>query len=371
MLRSLILLISSIAVSNALAKQGLQTSTAVLVELSQSQKELSAADLKQQKILSALYGINKKIKQLVTIKSKNAQQRSFSEMQIQSLNEKVEALSSRAKVRRALLAERLRGIYKLSGSSIARFILTSNSSSSLEANLKILGIIAAHDLDLIKSLQRDRLELEQQKHLLAQKLLSLKSIDENLALREQELFKEQQKKNKFLEAIKANKVLAKSRIESLRKKAHEMNMEDTGVIDALFKPSFSDFKGQLPAPLSGSVIKKFGITKASGHQYAISHKGVFISASKGSPVKSIFDGRVSFIGEIPGFGTTLILDHGDHYYTVYSHAQAVNVKTGQEVKQSHVLAQVGDGARQGSPGIYFEIRHFSEPYDPQQWMKGL
>jgi septal ring factor EnvC (AmiA/AmiB activator) len=119
------------------------------------------------------------------------------------------------------------------------------------------------------------------------------------------------------------------------------------------------------------LSQKFGLVKSDDQAYTLSNKGVYISAAQGSPVKSVFSGKISYVGDLPGFGTTLIVDHGDHYYSVYSHMKEVAVNVGDEVEQSQVIAQIGTPPVDKTPGLYFEIRHFSEPYDPQQWMKGL
>ncbi|KYG68829.1 peptidase M24 [Bdellovibrio bacteriovorus] len=334
-------------------------------------KKLEDAELKQRQVLSALYQLNKKIKKIVIEKGDLSQQRAFLEVNIKNLSQKVDELDQRSKSQKALLAERLRAIYKLGGPSVARFLFSSNSSASLERNLKILGIVAARDLDLIKNYGRDLKELQNKKKMLAQRLESLKSVENKIVAQEKQFRKEQELKGKLLDGIRKSKLFAINKINGLREKSLQYNIEDAGLFDLLFKPSFADQKGALPQPLPGVVTRKFGLMKGEDHPYTISHKGIFISAAKGSPIKSVFEGRISYVGELPGFGTTLIVDHGDHYYTVYSHAEEVKVGVGDEITQSQVIAQVGEPTRESNPGLYFEIRHFSEPYDPQQWMKGL
>ena len=84
---------------------------------------------------------------------------------------------------------------------------------------------------------------------------------------------------------------------------------------------------------------------------------------EGSKVKSVFAGTVAFVGSLAGYGKTLVIDHGDHYYTVYSHTDSISVGEGDEVAQNQIIASSGEG-------LYFEVRHFSEPYDPSSWIKG-
>lgn len=336
-----------------------------------TKRKIEAAEVKQRQILSALYQINKKIKKIVTEKGAYSQQRAFLEVNIRNITEKINEAEERTRAQRTLLAERLRAIYKLGGNSVARFVFSSKSSATLETNLKILGIVAARDVELLKNYVKDLDDLEKKRKTLTLRLENLKEVQAKITAQERNFLREQEVKGKILDGIRKNKMFALNKINSLRQKTLQFSIDDTGLFDMLFKPSFADQKGILPTPLQGIVTRKFGLIKGDEHPYNISHKGVFIAAAAGTPVKSVFEGRVSFVGDIPGFGTTLILDHGDHYYSVYSHADNVKVSIGDEVLQHHVIASVGKIPLEQNLGIYFEIRHFSEPYDPQQWMKGL
>lgn len=336
-----------------------------------AKKKVEDAELKQRQVLSALYQLNKKIKKLVTERGELGQQRAFLEVNIRHLTGKVEELTQRSGSQKTLLAERLRAIYKLGGPSVARFLFSSGSSADLERNLKILGVVASRDLDLIKNYNRDLEDLHKKKRSLATKLENLKSVETRIVAQEKEMRKEQDLKNRLLDGIRRNKMFAMNKINGLREKSLQYNLEDAGVFDLLFKPSFADQKGSLPVPVAGSLVQKFGLVKSDEQSYTISNKGVYISVAQGTPVKSVFGGKVSYVGDVSGFGTTLIVDHGDHYYSVYSHMQDVNVSVGQEIEQEQILAQIGNPPIDKAPGLYFEIRHFSEPYDPQQWMKGL
>lgn len=340
-------------------------------DLEVAKQKLANVEVKQRQVLSGLYRINKKIKKTVTERGSLSQQRELLEVNIKNLTDKVDELESKSKTQRAQLAERLKAIYKLGGQPLARFILNADSSVSLDRNLKILGIVAQRDLELIKGYRHDVQELQSKRKSLAQRLESLKSVEEGISTQEKQLVAEQELKSKILNGIRKSKLFAESKLTDLKEKSAQFNLEDAGVIDTLFKPSFLDSKGQLPRPLAGVVTQKFGLMKGKDHPYTLTSKGIFISAAKGSSVKSVFDGKVAYVGELPGFGNTVIVDHGDHYYSVYSHTDEIKVTQGQEITQSDVVATSGDASADNPAGTYFEIRHFSEPYDPQQWMKGL
>ena len=47
----------------------------------------------------------------------------------------------------------------------------------------------------------------------------------------------------------------------------------------------------------------------------------------------MFSGEVAFAGKLPGYGRTAIVDHGDHYYTVYGWLGSLNVENGEKIQQ--------------------------------------
>ncbi len=62
----------------------------------------------------------------------------------------------------------------------------------------------------------------------------------------------------------------------------------------------------------------------------------------------------------------MIVDHGDHYYTVSGNLDEIDVKIGQEVASGERIGTVGDDG-QGSR-LYFEVRHGSRTVAPEVWL---
>jgi septal ring factor EnvC (AmiA/AmiB activator) len=98
------------------------------------------------------------------------------------------------------------------------------------------------------------------------------------------------------------------------------------------------------------------------YNYRLSHKGHSYNLENAQDVLSVFSGTAVFVGQIQGYGWTVVVDHGDHYYTVYAGADQVLVKENAEVKSAQPLARAANR-------LYFEIRYFSDAIDPKQWLK--
>jgi murein DD-endopeptidase MepM/ murein hydrolase activator NlpD len=94
--------------------------------------------------------------------------------------------------------------------------------------------------------------------------------------------------------------------------------------------------------------------------------GLEIRAPAGSPVRAVFGGRVAFADRYGPYGRIVILDHGDHYYTVSGNLDEIAVRIGQEVTAGDRIGTVGDDGR-GSM-LYFEVRHGSGTVAPEAWL---
>jgi murein DD-endopeptidase MepM/ murein hydrolase activator NlpD len=94
--------------------------------------------------------------------------------------------------------------------------------------------------------------------------------------------------------------------------------------------------------------------------------GLEIRAANGAVVRAVFAGRVAFADRYGPYGRIVILDHGDHYYTVSGDLNEIDVKIGQDVGAGERIGTVGDDGQ--GPMLYFEVRHGSQAVTPGAWL---
>lgn len=138
------------------------------------------------------------------------------------------------------------------------------------------------------------------------------------------------------------------------------------------KKFFSELRGDLGLPVAGPVVGSLGITRDLKSKLSTLRTGVTLAAAQGTEVKSVFDGEVLHTGHIDGWGPTVIIDHGESYYSVYSQIKNLSVRPGDRVIAQQKLAEVSAvpyHKKNKEPGLYFELRHFSEPVEPREWFK--
>lgn len=131
---------------------------------------------------------------------------------------------------------------------------------------------------------------------------------------------------------------------------------------------FSAQRGQLKPPIQAPFKNEFGLKKDPSSGLHFINSGLHFQTQGGEPVLSASSGYVSFVGELPYWGQMIILDHGDSYSTIYSNLENLSVRLGDQVNSQQKLAQVSNKKYDDKKGFYFEIRHFAEPQNPNEWL---
>lgn len=333
---------------------------------------LAEQELKQRKVIAGLYNLSGKIKKSVVQRGKLLNDQAQLERAIEDLQEEISENTANLIKQKQMLSKRLQKMSTLGADSSARLIFGASSVSTLNRNMRILGAITKNDKELIENYSYDLKSLATRKEKLVGRLDKLKQIQGKINFEETKLLAEQTTKAKILAGIRKSTAFSISHLQELKRQAGTINLEDSGVLDLLFKKSFSELQGALPAPVRGKVVVPFGIQKALNNEnknrWTIANKGLLYEVSSGEFVRSISSGVVVYSDTIPGHGKTMIVDHGDHYYSVYAGFTKSDVRIGDEVVQSQKLASLDNA---GINKLYFEIRHFSENYDPKNWIKGI
>ncbi len=139
---------------------------------------------------------------------------------------------------------------------------------------------------------------------------------------------------------------------------------------AALSSSFAGNRGKLPWPVeTGFVTKRYG-THPHPTLKGITedNDGVDIQTTPNSNVRAVFDGEVTKIFTLPGYGGTIVVKHGE-YYTMYSKLKVVSVKSGDKVKAKQVLGQVYTN-KDGVAEVHFETWKGLQPMDPSSWLAG-
>ncbi len=342
-------------------------------EINRRRKQIKEAKRKEGSILIDLDNINDRLR----IKEREFKiyqwNTKVTEKRIKEIAGKLKNTEDLLEREKLLLGKRLRSIYKEGDFAYLKVIFSAPNLTEFLQRFRFMKIIVMHDADLILSFKQNLSELVQGKEELSQKRDKVALLMENALKKKEEIGSEKKKKEKLLREIRHKKsVYLKTRNE-----LKEASQELLSIITILKKRKksgkglrFSDKKGNLIWPVNGEIILPYGKIKNERFNTYIFHNGMDIKAPLRSDIRTVHEGEVLFSDWLKGYGRSIIIDHGDNYYSIYAHIDETMVKVSDRVKENQVIATVGESGSLNGPSLYFEIRHKGKPEDPMKWLKG-
>lgn len=165
------------------------------------------------------------------------------------------------------------------------------------------------------------------------------------------------------------KVIAEE-IRKAKEREETAKKNNTKSVDYNLSANFEQNKGKLPYPVEQGIITgKYGTTQhPTQKKVTTNNKGVDITTTKGSKVRSVFDGEVSVVTTQGGHGVILIR-HG-FYFTLYANLEKVYVKVGDKVSTGKEIGLVHTDANDGKTILHFEIwQENRTTVNPALWIR--
>ena len=293
--------------------------------------------------------------------------------------------------RRAVLERRLMDIYKRGPLYTFQVLLAAESFGDLLSRYKYLYLTSRQDRALVSDVERLRNRVAQQR-------TDIVRVKEQLDLsrsdREQELARVNQLKDQRARRLASLQRSARGnerRLVELERDAARLNdllatLERTRREDAAraaarradpaaapAAPERATITtaslGRLEWPVDGRIVFQFGRqTLPSGS--VIRHNGIGIAAPAGTPVRAVEGGTVALVERISTYGLSVIVAHGDGYYSLYMQLAAASVRKGDTVAKSQVVGTVGGQNSDYGPHLQFQIRGENEvALDPAEWLR--
>jgi murein DD-endopeptidase MepM/ murein hydrolase activator NlpD len=124
---------------------------------------------------------------------------------------------------------------------------------------------------------------------------------------------------------------------------------------------FRALKGRMPFPLAGRAeVRRVTVPGGTGTP------ALELTTPPGAVVRSVAPGRIAFADRHDDYGVTVIVDHGDRYFSIYANLGAVDAHTGDVVASGARIGTLGTDTGHGT--LHFELRHGVDPIDPSPWL---
>ena len=303
---------------------------------------------------------------------------------VNNLKGKIKTKEDELELLRERYEQRIRNTYMKGRVSDLEKVLSSTSWRQAVYRTQYLKIISSIEQTMTKEIEgilltinKDKLKLEsllrQSISLKRDKQKQMTSLRKMRIRREKELNRIRQDKSALANYMQEKSAGVKQ-LESIIKKV----LEDKARSEreerirqqqqALKTKEFNLLKGQLPWPTEGRVILKFGKQWNPRLKTTTDNPGIDIKGQPGSPIRSTMSGVVTTITYIRGYGTTVIIDHGGGFYTVYSHVTNIQTQVDSEVRSGDVIAYMGDSGSVNGSKLHFEVWGKGQKLDPEKWL---
>ena len=354
-------------------------------EIETTKKRINSENKKEKSSVRKVSNLSEEISLLQKLVKELVKEEKLLMADISRMERKINESENNLEELRKLYAKRLAMMYKTGQISNLERVLSSTSWRQAIYRSKYLKIISKIDRETHDTIRALLIEVGKQKLVLESALRKKRYLkrerEKTLSQVRSKKKKEQReltrirKSQKELKNYLSEKQVGMNQLEVIIKKIREdiARLEREERIRkqqmALSSKEFPKLKGQISWPAEGRVAAKFGRQWNPKLKTTTENPGIDIKGKPGSEIRSVLGGVVTTITFIRGYGTTIIIDHGSGFYTVYSHVTNVETNVDSQVNSGDVIAYMGDSGSINGSQLHFEIWGEGKKLNPENWLK--
>ncbi len=353
------------------------------------QREMESVRSRVRNVSGELQNIERQISASRSLLAEIELQRELAARRVESTTAELLRTRERLKEAEATLHRRVRDIYRRGPLQTVRVLLGADSFADLLNRYRYLELIAAYDRSLLNRVSDLEAALVEQNRELQESMAELGRLRQTKLGEMAELRSIESEHQRTLESFRSREQRARSRLDDLARDEERL----AGLVDELEERRLemerraavaggggpgegtlgSEAMGTLRWPVDGDVVYRFGRDRRPNGT-VLRWNGIGIGAPPGTPVRAVRSGRVVLAGPFEGYGPSVVLSHGDGFYTLYLYLEEVGVVEGRPVEEGQVVGTVGGRDTPEGPHIEFQVRapiqgESPQAMDPMQWLR--
>ncbi|MCF7798059.1 MAG: peptidoglycan DD-metalloendopeptidase family protein [Candidatus Marinimicrobia bacterium] len=358
----------------------------IRAEIKSISQKLSRTQRSEKDAISNLNSLDRQISLIKQLKRELVRERELKQKQINLLQATISANQEKMAMLRRRYATRVVNVYKMGTREDWQLVMSAADLSQAFQRMYYLKALHQAEANLLNQIHRTLRDTDAAKAKLELRLAQVAASLEEEAATEKQLLRSQTEKARELKRIRQSASSLKQELQQKKEAASELEKiiaglerekqrrlaelaRRRGTSERQAATKFASMKGRLPWPVDGRVTAKFGLQRNTRLKTVMDNPGIDIAAGKGMPVKVVMDGIVVAITWIPGFGNTLIVDHGGGFYSVYAHVDDVRISATDYVVSGETIAVVSNSGSYDGYKLHFEIWADNNKLNPQDWLR--
>jgi septal ring factor EnvC (AmiA/AmiB activator) len=343
----------------------------IVSDLSREKRAYETFESKEKRLIEEFSNLEKAAKDIEQEIAKLNHVIHLAELDIKGLNERLTGLETSLKEAQGRVATRMVALYKHARKGYVKGLFDAKDLMDLRQRAKYASAVIHEDQEELSVWAS--IEQKCRSDILATESRLRETIaksDASKGLRTR-LREELDDTVVRLMNVHKEKEFYETGVKELELAAKEMSQTLTGLTagnDGYQEDSdrrFADSKGHLPLPMDGHLVA--GPKGPGGVSGSAFERGVFLESTANQDVRAVFAGRVVFSGKLKGYGETVIINHGDRFFTIYAFLARRKKRMGESVTQGEVIGRVGTAEDKFDKRLYFEIREADKALAPTNW----
>ncbi len=286
---------------------------------------------------------------------------------------------------RKVYQRRLVSLYKYGRIPVLELLLTARNLNEVAVWGEYQRRLSESDLRLMQKIRKNIDQIESARTELTATLKKQQAVLRESREKEKQLAGDKKSKQALLKKVRRNRQTYQRQLRNYReeiKKVQQLiarseaeqqeqqtsrEQEPASAVNR--SKRFTAMRGELIWPVAGRIVRDYGTYQHPVLKTFTENLGIDIFAPVGTPVHAVAAGKVTAITWQRGRGNLLIINHGEGYYTVYTHLDEIAVNLQEEVEQGRVIGVVGDAGMVDPPVLHFQVWNKFDHLDPKEWLR--